>query len=231
MSALAPPSAEGHRQRLRERFLRTGFGGFADHEILELLLTLCIPRRDVKQPAKALLARFGTVRAVLDAPLEELAATSGIGSVTPVALRIIREAASLYLQQGVEEGADLLNSTTKLEALWRSRLGGLTYEVFEVGYLDSAYRLLRDGIERLETGTIDRAFVYPRKVMANALRRSAYALVLAHNHPNGKAVPSEADKRLTDALVDAANALQVKVIDHLIVTRDEVFSFRREKLI
>src|SRR4051794_29610306 len=93
------PHYYGHRQRLRDRFQRAGFVGFNDYEIVELLLTLAIPRSDVKQPAKALIARFGNLRAILDAPPEQLQEINGIGSVAPVALRIIRDAATLYLQQ------------------------------------------------------------------------------------------------------------------------------------
>jgi len=91
------PSFHGHRQRLRDRFLRAGFDGLNDYEIVELLLTLAIPRSDVKHPAKALIARFGNVRGILDAPLDELQEIKGIGSVAPIALRIIRSAAALYL--------------------------------------------------------------------------------------------------------------------------------------
>src|SRR5437870_8421684 len=93
------PHYLGHRQRLRDRFLKSGLAGFADYEVVELLLTLAIPRSDVKQPAKALIARFGNLQGILDAPIEELRAIPGIGSVTPVALQIIKAAATLYLQQ------------------------------------------------------------------------------------------------------------------------------------
>src|SRR5215831_21085372 len=96
------PHNYGHRQRLRERFMKHGLAGFADYEVIELLLTLAIPRSDVKQPAKALMTRFGNLRGILDAPPSELQAVSGIGTVTPVALRIIRDVASLYLQQSAE---------------------------------------------------------------------------------------------------------------------------------
>lgn len=225
-----PEGAEGHRQRLRERFERAGFAGFADHEVIELILTLCIPRRDVKPLARRLLKRFGTVRALLDAPAEELREVEGVGTVTPVALRILRETANLYLQQCAED-EEALSSTDKLETFWRSRLGGLKREVFEIGYFDTAYRLVQGGIERLEEGTVNRAMVYPRKVMEAALRRGASNIVVVHNHPNGVPRPSDADIRLTQALREAAGALSIRLLDHLIITRAAVFSFRREGLL
>jgi len=96
------PHYHGHRQRLCERFLKSGLDGFADYEVVELLLTLAIPRSDVKQPAKALIVRFGNLGAILDDPIHELQAVGGIGFVTPVALKIIKAAATLYLQQSGE---------------------------------------------------------------------------------------------------------------------------------
>ena len=100
--AMTAPHHHGHRQRLRERFIRSGFGGFNDYEVVELLLTLAIPRLDVKQPAKALIARFENLRGILDARPEELREVAGIGTVAPVALQVIRAAAALYLQQSAE---------------------------------------------------------------------------------------------------------------------------------
>jgi len=224
------PHYHGHRQRLRDRFLKAGFDGFAEHEVVELLLTLAIPRSDVKQPAKALLQRFGSLRGILDAPLDELRAVNGIGAVTPVALQIIRAAATLYLQQAAE-GTEVLAHQDRLTDFWRMRLGALRNEVFEVAYLDSGLRLLRDGVERLEEGTIDRATVYPRRVVEAALRRGAAAVVLAHNHPNGDVTPSEQDRLLTRALVLAAETVHLKILDHLIVSPDDAFSFRKAGLL
>lgn len=226
----AEPHYQGHRQRLRERFLRSGLAGFADYEVVELLLTLAIPRSDVKQPAKALIARFGNLRGILDAPIEELRAVSGIGSVTPVALQVIKAAATLYLQQS-GEGRDCLVDSARLSEFWRMRIGALQHEVFEVAYLDTGYRLLRDGVETLEEGTIDRATVYPRRVVEAALKRGAAALVLAHNHPNGNITPSDHDKVLTRAIVLAAETVHLKVVDHLIVSAQETFSFRKAGLL
>lgn len=224
------PYYHGHRQRLRERFLKSGLDGFADYEVIELLLTLAVPRSDVKQPAKALIARFGNLRGILDAPIEELRAISGIGNVTPVALQIIKAAATLYLQQS-GEGHDSLADPTRLAEFWRMRIGALQNEVFEVAYLDSGYRLLRDGVETLEEGTIDRATVYPRRVIEAALKRGAAAVVLAHNHPNANLAPSEHDKVLTRAIVLAAETLHLKVVDHLIVSAEGTFSFRKAGLL
>jgi len=224
------PHHIGHRARLRERFLKSGIEGMADYEIVELLLTLAVPRRDVKEPAKRLIRQFGNLKGILDAPVEDLNKVDGIGSVTPAALKIIRAAATLYLQQHAED-REILSDPVKIADFWRMRIGVLANEVFQVGYLDSAYRLLRDGVQTLEEGTVDRATVYPRKMIETALRRGAAALVLAHNHPNGNVQPSEQDKLLTRALVLAAEAVQVKILDHLIVSADEVFSFRNAGLL
>ncbi len=222
------PHYYGHRQRLRERFLKSGLDSFPDYEAVELLLTLAIPRKDVKVPAKLAIERFGSLRGVFDAPLEELRKIPGLGEVAPVALRIIREAANRYLQQKSQETFSLANQQVLFDYC-RGALGALPHEVFKVVYLDSGYRILGD--ETLEEGTIDRAAVYPRSVMDAALRKNAAALLFVHNHPNGNPTPSEQDKNLTRALVLAAETLQIWVLDHVVVSKDSVFSFRREGLL
>ena len=125
------PHYFGHRQRLRDRFLKTGFSGMAEHEVLELLLTLIIPRKDVKEPAKELLSRFGSLYGVLNAPFKKLQEIDRIGMVAPVAFRIIREVAGLYLQQEAERSTSL-SSLDSLSDFWRVRLGNLPNEVFKV---------------------------------------------------------------------------------------------------
>ena len=225
---MGKPHYHGHRQRLRERFLSNGLGAFADYEAVELLLTLAIPRRDVKEAAKLAIQRFGSFRGVLDAPIEELREVPGLGDVAATGLKIIREAANRYLREKSRETFSLADPDV-LADYCRSALGPLRHEVFKAIYLDSGYRIITD--ETLEEGTLDRAAVYPRRVMDAAVRHGAATLVFAHNHPNGVVTPSEHDRTLTRALVLAAETLQIQVLDHLIVSQDAVFSFRQEELL
>lgn len=228
--AKTEPHYHGHRNRLRKRFLKSGFAGFAEHEVVELMLTLAIPRSDVKQQAKALINHFGSLREILDAPLPELRSMQGIGEVTAISLKVIRELATFYLQESSRE-AEVLRDPERLSNFWRMQIGHLKHEVFAVAYLDSAYRLLRDGVETIQEGTVDRAAVYPRRVVEAALNRQAAALVLAHNHPNGNIEPSEQDKVVTRAIVLAAETISLRVVDHLIVSASESFSFRKAELL
>ena len=238
MSDLEKPHYYGHRKRLRERFKKTGLVSFQDYEAIEFLLTLAIPRKDVKIPAKEAIKRFGSFRGVLDAPIEELKKIPGIGEVAPLAIRFIREAANLYLQpksqtdltlEKIEPEVISLKDPKVLCDYCRAALGAQPNETFKVIYLDSRFRVI--DLETMTEGTIDRATVYPRKVMESALKKKASILVFAHNHPDGNINPSDHDKILTRALVLAAKTLNITVFDHIIVSKDEAFSFRKEGLL
>lgn len=221
---------EGHRSRLRNKFQQTGYTGFHEYEVIELLLTLCIHRRDVKSLAKNLLREFGSLKGVLDANESELKGIEGMGTITATSLRIIRETANLYLRQSAENKV-LLDNSEDLEAFWLARLAPLKHEVFEIAYLDNRFQLVHNGIERVSEGTINRTVVYPRMVLENALKKSASAIVLAHNHPTGFPQPSQQDISLTQSIIEAAKHLNIQVVDHIIVAIDTIFSFRREGLL
>lgn len=216
----------GHRKRLRERFQKNGLKGFADHEILELLLTLCIPRKDVKGLAKTLLKKFGSVRNVLDADRLALCSVEGIGEAASMCIELIKALADYYLQQKVND-APVFNNNEALVKFWQSRLGGLKHEVLEIAYLDNAYRIMQDGIERLEEGTVNKTPICPRKILTSALKREASHIVIAHNHPSGTPTPSQADFQLTQTLHHACVILSVRLLDHIIVTSDKFYSFRQ----
>jgi DNA repair protein RadC len=220
----------GHRSRLRSKFIRSGFTNFHKHEIVELLLTLSIPRKDVKTIAKTLLKTFGSIGGIFDANIADLVQIKGIGESTAVALKIIRSINNLYLQEQLEN-APICNSVEKASTLWKNRLSNLAVEVLEVAYLDSSLRLMKDGIERLETGTIVATAVYPRKIAEAALRRGARAIMLAHNHPSGPAEPSDCDERNTRTIKIALQYLDIKLVDHIIVASNGIFSFKENGLL
>ena len=215
----------GHRRRLRERFLRNGLAGFHDYEVLELLLAFAIPRRDVKPYAKALLAKFGGLRAVFDASAEELQKVEGIGPNAAVLLRVLKETASLYLAQRLQAGT-VLDSPKAIVDYCRHALQGQRNERFQVIFLNAKDVVV--GIETVSEGTVDWSAVYPRKVLEGALRHNAVAVIFVHNHPGGRAEASDEDRRLTEALAQAAKAIGVGVHDHLIIGQNDWLSFREQ---
>jgi DNA repair protein RadC len=158
--------------------------------------------------------------------MEEHREVKGIGEVAPVALRIIKAAAELYLLES-SEGSVILKNYESLEAFWRVRFSGLKYEVVEVAYLDSGCRLLRNGVERLSEGNIDAAQINQQQLFKKALSVGARFIVLAHNHPTGDVSPSEQDKVLTERLAEAAKAVEIELLDHWIVGEGGCYSFRR----
>ena len=224
------PRYQDHRTRLLHRFVRSGLRGFVEYEVVEMLLILAIPRGDVGEPTQALLDRFGSLRGVLDAPLSQLRCVDGVGEHAAMLLKVIRDAAELYLLKSSEQ-REALHEPGSLTDFWRMYIGNLKHEVFGVAYLDAACRLLPNGVEILQRGTVDRTAVYPRRVVEAALRHEAAGLVLAHNHPNGSVRPTEYDKLITRAIVLAAETIGLRVVDHLVVSSDETFSFRRAGLL
>lgn len=231
MPADRPPHfAFGANAHLKERFRKTAFKGFHPEEQVELLLTLCSPCKEVFHLARRLLHRFGNLRGILDAEPQELLQIHGISTHTITILQLLRESALLYLEQEITNGP-LLNSTVKLESYFKARLAGLRREVFEVGLFNNAYLLMEGYIERMEEGSLDFVTVYPRKIVRFALDANAKGVVIAHNHPNGNPQPSAQDILLTQKIQQALETVEVNLVDHLIITAGEGYSFRREGLL
>lgn len=217
------PSHVDHRSRLRQRFADGGPEAMPDYELLELLLFRCIPRRDVKPLAKALLARFGDLAAVLGASLERLRETPGCGESVALELKITH-AVLLRASRATVRRAPILTSWSALLDYVRLELAQETRERFRVLFLDRKNQLIAD--EQMGAGTVDHAPVYPREVMRRALELSASALILVHNHPSGDPKPSMADVTMTRDVVNAGKALGLVVHDHLVIGREGIASFK-----
>jgi DNA repair protein RadC len=215
-----------HRKRLRERFQRAEAKGLHDYELLELLLTYAIPRRDVKPIAKDLLKRFGSLSGVLDAERQELEAVPDVGPISATLIRLVKELAGAYLAEKMKH-KDLLSSPQAVVDFARVKLSGLPREALMVIYLNIKNEAL--DYETLHEGTVDRVTVYPRRIIEAALSHHAAGLILVHNHPSGYPEPSGEDKRLTRAIAEAARTIDLHVIDHIIVGRDSYYSFREER--
>ena len=214
----------GHRRRLRDKFSEHGLAKFTPEEIVELLLTFGTPRRDCKQAARGLLARFGDIRAVFEADPAELAAVTGVGPNNVTAIKFIFAVAGEYLEQRLI-GREYLGSPQKVHQYLKHHLENLDKEVFKVIHLDSSGAVIT--LENVSRGTVDGAVVHPRELLERALDLRASSLVFAHNHPSGKTRPSAEDFRITRQLVHAAFLVEMKVLDHLVVgRRDAYYSFR-----
>ncbi len=207
-------TTKGHRERLRKKFMRAGINAFNDYEIIELLLTFTIARKNVKPIAKALIDKFGGIRGIFDADLNELVATDGIGKYTAVFIKFVKESASVYLKEQIKK-KNILSSVKDVLNYCNYALSGAKKEKFQVIYLSSRNEIIDDEI--LYEGTVDQSAVYPRELVKNALKHNATALIFVHNHPSGDPTPSDADRKLTENLRKAVTSINISVHDHIII--------------
>ncbi len=225
----APCSAlAGHRERMRQRLLGAGGGALLDHELLEMVLFLALPRRDTRALARALIARFGSFAGAISAPLPELLGIEGIGEAVAAALRTVQAAAHRLALAEVKE-APVLASWDRLLAYLTAVLARERVEQFRVLFLDNRNRLLADEVQA--QGTVNHTPVYPREVVKRALELQASALILVHNHPSGDPGPSAEDVAMTAAVKAAAETLSLRLHDHLVIGNGRWVSLRAEGLI
>ena len=218
-------SQEGHRRRLREKFIKSGVSGFHDYEIVELLLTLGTPRKDCKQQAKEAIRKFKTLRAVLEAPIEELQEIRGIGPYNVFGIKLVQEVAREFLKEKILGKTACKSSKEIFDYLYHS-MRDLKKEVFKVVFLDGRNQIIN--IEDLFEGTLNISSIYPREVIKSAIKNNAVSLIFVHNHPSGNPEPSQSDKDVTEDLVFAGNLMQIKVLDHIIIGDNKYFSFADE---
>lgn len=217
------PGNDGHRARLRERFLAGGADAIPDYELLELVLYAALPRRNIKPLAKALLAHFGSFADVIAAPRARLMEIPGLGESAVAQFKVV-EAAALRLLRTQLMHKPALSSWNALVDYCTAAMGRSPHEEFRVLFLNRKNVLIAD--EVLNRGTVDHTPVYPREILKRALELSASALILVHNHPSGDPTPSRADIEMTREIVAAARTLKLAVHDHIVVGRGGTASFK-----
>ena len=205
---------EHHRKRLKERFLREGIESFEPHCILELLLFYSIPRKDTNETAHKLLRRFGSLRGVFDAPFESLLEVEGISEHSATLIKMIPSLARIYALEGVEHDVILDTFESVGEYLVR-RYTGVSKETVLL-LLINGRNQLTDCI-KVHEGSINSVSITPRNLVETALFKGAAAVILAHNHPSGMAIPSSDDIRTTEIMKNAFSSIDIKMLGHFLV--------------
>lgn len=215
---------EGHRKRVKNRFLNEGLDGFEDHQVLEMLLFYSIPYKDTNEIAHNLLIKYGSLSGVFEADPKDLSTTIGVGENSAVLLSLIPSLARRYLKNKLDEKPQLTNTEIAANYI-KNYFIGRTNEAFYCICLDSQLKVVFPAL--VSEGTVKEAAVFPRQVVETVIRHNASSVILSHNHPGGIIKPSEDDVFLTQRLVNILEPLSVKVRDHIIFCGEEYYSFSR----
>ncbi|MGM0508488.1 MAG: RadC family protein [Fusobacteriota bacterium] len=219
----------GHRQRLRNRYKKKGIDSLLDYEILELLLTYAIPRKDCKIMAKKMLEKHGNLSTTLKASKKSLLNIKGIGESTYIFLKFIKDIQKIYLKETKIDNEYFINSTVDLVNYLKIDMDTLNKEVFRILLLNNQNKFLKD--KELFEGTLDKSHIYPREIIEIIFNYDAKKVIFVHNHPSGKVNPSKADKEITRKMNNVLGALDIKLLDHLIIGKDGYYSFLENRLI
>lgn len=212
---------DGHRKRLRQRFLEEGLDHFTDVQVLELLLFYCIARQDTNPIAHRLLEHFGSLSRVLEAPVAELCKVEGVGENTAIFLRLVTQAGSFYLKDRAAQ-TKVLPTLESCAQFLQPYFYGQNVETVYLLCLDAKCKLLC--CKKMSQGNVNSTEISIRKIVETALSANASSVLLAHNHPGGIAIPSYADIRTTLNVASALQAVDVHFIDHLVICDDDYVS-------
>ncbi|MBE6371154.1 MAG: DNA repair protein RadC [Lentisphaerae bacterium] len=218
----------GHRERLRNRYIHAGENGLPDYDMLELLLTYAIQRRDVKPMARRLLERFHDLSGIMDASLEDLCRIEGFGPNSAVLITLVRTLCTRYLENKLI-GMDVIDCGETLEKYARMRLSAFTDEAFLLIFLDVKNHVIDS--EVFARGTYDTIILQPRRIAEDAVAHKAPKLIVVHNHPSGITDPSASDIDFTRKLEAVLSPLDISLLDHLVVSRVGVYSFLNHGLL
>lgn len=223
-------NSNGHRERIREKYLKNGINSFQEYEILELLLTYAIPRKDTKDLAKNLLKKFGSIEKVITAKKEELEEVEGLGKASISFLKLMGELPHIFYENSLRN-TDIITIKSKENLLkfLRSKIAFEKIEKFYVLYLSNSNELI--AYDEKSYGTLDKSAVYPREIYKDVLKYDAKAIILAHNHPSGSAKPSKSDMDITKEISNGLKNFDALLLEHIIITENSYFSFLEEGLI
>lgn len=219
----------GHRERLRERFEKNSFAGFHDYEVLEFLLTFIFRQGDVKPLAKDLIKTFGSFSKVLDATIEELQEVKGMGKASAISLNAFRHAMAFYFQNNIIIDKEQITKMSSLVEMLRASIGHKQNEILFAIFLNAKNEVLAN--KELGEGTVSQASAFPRKIVEEAIKQKATSIILAHNHPDGIAEPSDHDLTITNEIQKALALVEITLQDHIILANNEYYSFKRNNQI
>ena len=221
-------SHKGHRERLRNRFLKDGLAGFEDHNVLELLLFYSIPMKDTNEEAHTLMHRFGTLSEVFDADFDELCKVKGISTRTATLIKLMPELFRKYEMDKLSNDEMYLNSAELIAEFASKYFKGVNHEQLYVLCLDKNCKKLR--FDLISEGTVNATMINNRKITESAVLSNAASIVLIHNHPSGVTAPSSMDINATTNIVEAMESIGIRVNDHIIIGHGgEYFSFRNNR--
>ena len=218
----------GHRERLKNRFLKDNGQAMADYEILELLLSYAIPRRDVKPLAKELLQEFGSFSHVIYADYYQLEKIKGTGRHVITLLKLVKSALSRALSDHIHH-KPLIENLADIIDYCRGNMRFEKIEQLRVLYLNTKQYIICDDL--MHSGTIDQTPLYPREIVKRALDIGAAYIIIAHNHPSGDPSPSDNDIAITKLLQQALHLLDIQLYDHIIISSNTYYSFRMQQII
>ncbi len=219
---------EGHRQRVKSRYLEEGLDSFEDHQVLEMLLFYCIPMKDTNELAHRMIREFGSLAGVLEADPRDVSKRCKVSENTAVLISLIPPLARRYLR-GKWGDKPVLNTSSKAGEYAVSLFAGRTYEAFFVICLDTQNRVNYSAL--VHEGTLNEVSVYPRLIVELVLRHQANSVILSHNHPGGTLNPSIEDINLTKTIISALRPISVNVLDHIIVAGEKFVSLKQRNLI
>lgn len=222
------PDYLGHRSRVRKKFLSSLGEELHEYELLEILLFAASPRQDTKSLAKKLMAKFGDISAVVNADVEMLKSVDGVGEAAIVQIKIIAKIMQRVLKNQAKEKPVLNNWQSVVDYAFAS-LKDLNYEVFRVLFLDKKHQLIED--ELLGIGENDHVFVSSKAIAKKALLLSASSIILFHNHPSGDLRASASDIQATNEIAAVLKGLEIKILDHLIISPKGYLSFKESGLL